>query len=72
MFNDENICTNTTVNGIVVDFVSPGNLFSATEYGSAGAGGAGGGWSSNTTFYPNPGKGAQGQNGYVYIYWDSN
>ncbi len=72
MFLESSICTNTGVNGTYTDFVSPGNLFSATEYGNAGAGGAGGGWSENTRFYPNPGGGANGQDGYVYIYWTVN
>lgn len=69
MFVDSAICTNTTVNGTYVSFVSPGDVFEAAEYGSAGAGGGGGAWSDNVTFYPNPGSGAQGQNGYVYLYW---
>ena len=69
LFVDSSICTNTTVNGTYSIFIAPGDVFDASEYGSAGAGGGGGGWSEDTTLHTSPGYGAQGGNGYVYLYW---
>ena len=69
LFIDSSICTNTNVNGTSVDFVSPNQIFDTAQYGSAGAGGSGGGWSEDTFNYPNSGGGSQGQSGYVYINW---
>ena len=69
-------CSSDKTNGLSTQFESPGALLNAatsTQYGSAGAGGGGGGWAYNTTTYPtddpNYGKGGDGQDGYVYIYW---
>ena len=39
------------------------------EKGKAGAGGAGGGFSFDTTKYPAPGGGSAGQDGFVFLYW---
>ena len=56
-------------NGTSVNFVSPNQIFDTAQYGSAGAGGSGGGWSEDTLNYPDSGGGSQGQSGYVYINW---
>ena len=69
LFIDSSICTNTNANGTSVNFVSPNQIFDTAQYGSAGAGGSGGGWSEDTFNYPNSGGGSQGQSGYVYINW---
>ena len=69
LYVDSQSCANQTVNGIYNQFVSPISIYTNIEYGSAGAGGGGGGWSENTGFYSSPGSGAQGQGGYVFIYW---
>ena len=71
LYVNSSICTNTGVNGMIATFVAPTSIETA-QYGSAGSGGAGGGWSENTVFHPNPGGGSQGQNGYVYLYWSEN
>lgn len=69
MYTDEGNCANQTVNGIYTQFAAPSGVYSNIEYGSAGAGGGAGGWSENVSVYPTPGSGAQGQGGYVFIYW---
>ena len=71
LFDNGSNCSATTTVGLSEIFISPSNIFDTAEYGSAGSGGGGGGWAYNTTAYPtgNPGKGGDGQNGYVYVYW---
>ncbi len=71
LFSNGVNCSATTTYGLSTMFVSPSNIFSAAEFGSAGAGGGGGEYAYNTTIYPdnNPGYGGNGQNGYVYLYW---
>lgn len=62
-------CSATTTFGSSAIFVQPENIFNK-QYGSAAAGGGGGGWAYNYSLYPNnPSGGADGQNGYVYVYW---
>lgn len=35
-----------------------------------GAGGGGGGWNKDERHYQTPGYGADGQDGYIYLWWD--
>lgn len=56
--------------GQVGAFLAPTNPL-AFDYGSAGAGGGGGGWTREPENYGglSTGVGAQGQDGYIYIWW---
>ena len=69
LFIDSSICTNNTVNGTNTTFTTPTISNGNIDYAQAGAGGGGGGWSENTSLYPSPGSGAQGQGGYVLLMW---
>ena len=69
LFIDSSICTNNTVNGTNTTFTTPTISNGNIDYAQAGAGGGGGGWSENTSLYPSPGSGAQGQGGYVLLIW---
>ena len=66
---DGSQCSNAIVNGLSNAFAAPSVSASDVDYGQAGAGGGGGGWSEDSVTKPTPGLGAQGQNGYVFIYW---
>ena len=70
LFIDSSICTNNTVNGTNTTFTTPTISNGNIDYAQAGAGGGGGGWSENTSLYPSPGSGAQGQGGYVLLMWE--
>ena len=70
LFIDSSICTNNTVNGTNTTFTTPTISNGNIDYAQAGAGGGGGGWSENTSLYPSPGSGAQGQGGYVLLLWE--
>ena len=72
LFIDSTICTNTSINGTSGVFAAPVLASDGVNLGSAGSGGGGGGWSQNTVTYPNPGSGASGLDGYVFIYWLEN
>ena len=69
LYTNLSVCTNPNVDGISIPFEAPVDVIQYVEYGSAGAGGGGGGWHSDMATYPNPGRGGNGQDGYVYIYW---
>lgn len=69
LFMDGSQCSNAIVNGLSNAFAAPSVSASDVDYGQAGAGGGGGGWSEDSVTKPTPGLGAQGQNGYVFIYW---
>ena len=62
-------CSNSSINGLSINFEGPKDITKTVEYGSAGTGGGGGGWSFDVSKYPTPGTGGNGQDGYVYIYW---
>ncbi len=69
LYSNSSVCTNPNTDGISIPFEAPVDVIQYVEYGSAGAGGGGGGWHSDISLYPNPGRGGNGQDGYVYIYW---
>ena len=66
-------CTNVASSGKNSQYVLPANLHTtARQFGSAGAGGGGGAWKLAPSSDSGPGGGANGQAGYVYIYWIEN
>ena len=66
-------CTNVASSGKNSQYVLPVNLHTtARQFGSAGAGGGGGAWKLAPSSDSGPGGGANGQAGYVYIYWIEN
>ena len=65
---EETQSTHSNPSGKQNEFQAPSVTYSGANYGTAGAGGgAGGYWYNNSN--PLVGDGAQGQMGYVYLYW---